>query len=327
MRLRFKPSPAREWNDEQFYRFPDDQREGRGICKGFSVASRRTMLNRLNMVRKDASLPDFITLTFPDDVFCDSVTEFSKRAKVWLDTWLKRLKRVAPEAAGFWRMEWQSRKSGKHEGKLFPHFHLMMWGLPKREVGDGFEESYVDSPDHQLAFAGLSGRVFKEHVFDSRRAGEKFFNRSCRQASREHLSAPEMRCMSFFDWSSASWYHVVDSHNLDHFLAGVSVERVRSWGGVMSYCSKYMAKLGDANFLADIPLGRSWGIFNRASIPWGEMLEVPLSDEVGVRIRRVMRRYLQGVRGRRYSAPYGITFYGDVSQWSRLWEPPVDTPF
>ena len=329
MRLRFKPSAVRQWNDEMFYRHPDsddESRPGRGICKGFSVSSRRTMLNRLNMVSKSTSLPDFVTLTFPDDCFRDSVTDFAKVAKSHLDTWLKRLKRAAPEAAGFWRMEWQSRKSGRYEGKLFPHFHLMVWGVPKRQVVE-HEESYVQVVDEQLSFAGLSRDVLKQHVFESRHAGSKFANRAFLNECRPDMTKEESRHMTFFDWASVAWYHVVDSHNLDHFLAGVSIERVRSWGGVMSYCSKYMAKLGEHNFLTDIPLGRSWGIFNRVHIPWGKMVELPLPDDVGVRVRRIMRHYLERVRGRRYSAPYGITFYGDVAQWSRLWESPPDTPF
>jgi hypothetical protein len=285
------------------------------------------MLNRLNMVSKSTSLPDFVTLTFPDDCFRDSVTDFAKHAKQLLDTWLKRLKRVAPQAAGFWRLEWQSRKSGRYEGKLFPHFHLMMWGLPKRQLQAGCEESYVETEDCQLSLAGLSGKVLEEHEFENCRSAKKFLDRKFIHETRADRSLPDHRWMSFFDWASVSWYHVVDSHNLDHFLAGVSVERVRSWGGVMSYCSKYMAKLGDNDFLTDVPLGRSWGIFNRVCIPWGKMVVLPLPDEIGVRLRRILRHYLERVRGRRYSAPYGITFYGDVAQWKRLWEPPIDAPF
>jgi len=373
MRLRFAPSAARQWNDENFYRHPDEERAGRGICKGFSVSSRRTMLNKLNMVSKSTSLPDFITLTFPDDCFRDSVTEFARHAKSTLDTWLKRLKRVAPEAAGFWRMEWQSRKSGPLEGKLFPHFHLMMWNLARRATGrfgqDGnpVSESFVSFEDQQVELDffstlttacgavevpegegaslpevtenssswksifmdGAQRRVFVGVTAGLTKGGE------CRGMPRrlEKAIAQQMdervnrKQMSFFDWSSLSWYHVVGSGNLKHFMAGVSVERVKSWGGVMSYCSKYMAKLGEHNFLTDVPVGRSWGIFNRVYIPWGKMMELPLPEEMGVRVRRIMRRYLQRVRGRKYNAPYGITFYGDVAQWSRLWEPPPDTPF
>jgi hypothetical protein len=151
-----------------------------------------------------------------------------------------------------------------------------------------------------------------------------------RLASRldQHERAPEKnKSMGLHDWVSLSWYHVVGSHNVSHFLAGTRVERVRSWGGVMSYCSKYLAKLGDSNFLSEISIGRSWGIFNRVGVPWAKMVELTLPDDVGVRLRRIARHYLQRCRGRRYVPTYGITLYCDTAQWKRLWDPPPDSPF
>jgi len=134
------------------------------------------------------------------------------------------------------------------------------------------------------------------------------------------------RNMSFGDWASLAWYHVVGSHNVAHVTAGVRIERVKTWGGVMTYCAKYMAK-SDCGFLYGVEFGRSWGIFNRKGIPWAKMVELNVSSEVGVRLRRVARRYLERRSGRRMRAPYGITLYCDVSKLSSLWEPPPDTPF
>jgi hypothetical protein len=108
----------------------------RGKCKGFSFGSRRRMLDRLNSVSVAATLPTFVTATLPDDCFDDDVSRFAKTAKVWMDAFLKRLLRVSPSASGFWRIEWQARKSGLHEGKLFPHFHLLIWGLSERRLED-----------------------------------------------------------------------------------------------------------------------------------------------------------------------------------------------
>jgi hypothetical protein len=137
----------------------------------------------------------------------------------------------------------------------------------------------------------------------------------------------DSECMSFFDWCSLAWYHVVGSNDVAHFNAGVRVERVRSWGGVRSYCSKYMAKLGDSDFLSEIPIGRSWGIFNREKIPWAKIVDLDLDEETGVRLRRIMRRYLEHVRGRRVRAPYGITLYCNVEHLKCLWAPQPDVPF
>lgn len=361
LQLSFARSSAREWNDEMF-----GERGGvRGKCKGFSFGSRRRMLNRLNSVSVAAPLPYFVTMTLPDEVFCDDVGEFAKRAKRWLDTFLKRLRRVCPSACGFWRIEWQSRKSGVYEGKLFPHFHMMVWGLPERVLGTKWEtvqgvsfpvgeikEAYVQVEDTSLSLGLLDtlsespGREMelgeRETAVTSICMGREWrFKGSRRYVSRcqtlldnvavaelcpEHPLADRGRNMSLGDWASLAWYHVVDSHNVDHLKAGVRVERVRSWGGVMSYCAKYMAK-SDCQFLAEVSFGRSWGIFNRAAVPWAKIVELDLEEDVGVRLRRVARRYLENRFGRAVKAPYGITLYCDVSRVRRLWERGPPDPF
>jgi hypothetical protein len=139
-------------------------------------------------------------------------------------------------------------------------------------------------------------------------------------------SLDRARFMSFQDWASLAWYHVVGSHNVDHLTAGVRVERVKSWGGVMSYCAKYMAK-SDCGFLYDVSFGRSWGIFNRKEIPWANMVELDLDGEAGVTLRRIARHYMERRRGRVIKAPYGITLYCDVKNFRRIWERPPPDPF
>ena len=392
LQLSFSRSQAAEWNSEMFC-----TRGGvRGRCKGFSFGSRRRMLNRLNQVSVAASLPQFVTMTLPDDVFYDSVGEFAKRAKVWKDNFVKRLLRVCPGACGFWRIEWKARLSGDHVGKLFPHFHMMVWGLPEREVWSGMvyrkgvdgvevggwkdvREAYVDCPDRQMtlelldcwgrgstrpqetervggAVAGqlcgvpagaelrpvvegerdcVAGPFQSGRVFSGSR---KFVRRACKLEELNQVAEMEEadgRCgdwtvaarqLSLQDWASLAWYYVVDSHNLDHARAGVRVEGVRSWGGVMSYAAKYLSKV-DAEFMSEIEWGRSWGIFNRGFIPWARMLEIQLDNEVGVRLRRVARHYLQRRLGRRVSAPYGITLYCDPKAFRRLWDCGPPPPF
>lgn len=366
--LHFQRSPAAEWNSEQFF----NRNRKRGICQGFSFSSRRRMLNHLNSLSVKSPLPAFVTLTLPDATFNDSVTEYAKRAKVYLDAWLKRLRRVCPTACAFWRMEWQTRKSGLYEGKLVPHFHLMIWGLPVRD-GDRYDENGearpeffvdVDNPQLHLDFletlSDVVGRVQvsspKEGVAWVRRAteagtiegrkqahcvneaGGTFCYVSTLKQSEKLLQASfvadkakEGRApkMSFADWCALSWYHVVASGDRAHFSAGTSVEHVRSFRGVLSYCSKYMAKLGDSNFLTGVPVGRQWGIFNRSLIPWAELLQIDLTEDEGVRLRRVFRRYLEHQRGRKVNCPYGVTLYAEtevVFRWLERARPP-DVPF
>jgi hypothetical protein len=360
LQLSFKRSSASEWNDELF-----GSRGGvRGQIKGFSFSSRRRMLNRLNSVSVGASLPQFVTMTLPDDVFCDDVGEFAKRAKHWLDVFTRRLVRACPSASGFWRIEWQSRKSGAYEGKLFPHFHLLVWGLRERCLGERYRdvdgvavpdgeiwEAYIETEDTQLTLE-LLGALSEAPRCEELERGQVRMTTHClgrdwafqgrgRFVSRcsalldyvlvaeDHPEiglAERGRNMAFRDWASLAWYHVVDSHNVDHLKAGVRVERVRSWGGVRSYASKYVAKL-DCEFLSTVKFGRSWGIFNRAFMPWAKIVELDLSEEVGVRVRRIARRYLERVFGRRVKAPYGITLYCDVARVRSLWESGEPPPF
>jgi hypothetical protein len=333
-KLSFGRSPAAEWNGEQFVNY---DRVRRGMCKGFSFASRRRMLDHLNTVSCAAEHPDFVTLTLPDDCFQDDVSAFAKTAKLHLMVLRKRLSRACPSACGFWRIEWKSRKSGLYEGKLFPHFHLLLWGFPQREIGvagNKILESFVPVRDCQQSFAGLCGDVLRSHVFKSHRAGVHFAVRSCAHDFRVEDSdyiakkfGPEFTFMSFFDWVSVAWYHVVGSGNVDHFLAGCRVEKIRSWGGVLSYCAKYMSKADSENFLEDVPLGRSWGIHNSKNMPWAKMVEMDLTSDAGVMLRRIARHYLEHRLGRHLKRPYGITLYCDTSQWARLLAPAPDTPF
>jgi len=99
----------------------------RGTIAEFSRSSRRRMLEKLHTIRRDAPLPHFVTLTFPD-FFPDQQT-----AKRRLDSWLKRVRRRWPKTAGLWRMEVIDRKSGTNKGQVAPHFHLLLWGTIERD--------------------------------------------------------------------------------------------------------------------------------------------------------------------------------------------------
>lgn len=358
VQLRFARSPAAEWNAELF---GSSFGGVRGVCKGFSASSRRRMMDKLNTVSCAAPLPSFVTLTYPDACFDDDLSRFAKRAKSDLDAWLKRLRRVEPLAATVWKLEFEARKSGKHEGKMFPHFHLLVWGCQSRRVFgfvDRFED-VVDLPDSQLnwdLFAVMKqvGRVRGANEDPQGSEPEARSVRGAHRVTAINFGDGYLACdmslsfsrrfegqafllrgslvpagysqsrMSLQDWAALAWYHVVESGDLNHFSAGVRVEKVRTWGGVVSYASKYMAK-PYAEFLSALSFGRSWGVSNRACIPWAKMIELELPEDIGVRLRRVARRYLEHVCGRKWNAPYGVKVYCDSSQFLRLlasWESP-----
>lgn len=91
----------------------------RGKVAGFSSKSRNRLMRTLAEVRRDC-LPDFVTLTFPEDY------PTIERAKRDLDTLIKRLARKYPDVAGVWKLEPQRRGA--------PHFHLLVWNVPYVEL-------------------------------------------------------------------------------------------------------------------------------------------------------------------------------------------------
>ena len=94
-----------------------------------------------------------------------------------------------------------------------------------------------------------------------------------------------------------------------------------------SYAAKYFGKVDAETFMTDLTVGRSWGIFNRVLMPWAKLIEIDLDDDVGVRVRRIARRFLEHRLGRRVQRHYGITLYCDTSKFASLFARPPDTPF
>lgn len=82
-----------------------------------------------------------------------------------------------------------------------------------------------------------------------------------RGAPHFHLIVLGVRFVSK-DWLSQAWYEIVGSGDLRHLRAGTNVSRVRHFRQMISYASKYVAKLGED----DIP-GRQWGVYGRNCLP------------------------------------------------------------
>lgn len=107
---------------------PGDQIGGgvRGRISGFSENSRRRLMYRLAKIER-GGLPVLVTLTYPDCYY-----ERLERFENWkrdIDTLGKRISRAFPGAGACWKMEIIDRKSGLYKGVMFPHFHLLIWGV------------------------------------------------------------------------------------------------------------------------------------------------------------------------------------------------------
>lgn len=98
--------------------------------------------------------------------------------------------------------------------------------------------------------------------------------------------APDLA--AFRGWNDRAWAGAVRSENPAHVRSGCQVNRVRSWAGVASYVSGYIAQ-GKREADLDVETGRIWGIGNRASMPIIIEQQI-LQREAGVKVRRVLAK-------------------------------------
>ena len=109
-----------------------------------------------------------------------------------------------------------------------------------------------------------------------------------RGAPHFHLLIWGVPWLPYF-WVSRTWYEVVGSGDERHLRAGTRVEKVWSWGGVVVYCSKYIAKV-DEN-VPDGWTGRVWGYGGR--VPFASVVELVFRGWDGLAgFVRAVRRFL-----------------------------------
>jgi hypothetical protein len=120
----------------------------RNIIKGFSRGSRYRLMQTIARVRRDAPLPCFVTLTYPDN-FPEPA-----ESKRHLDIFFKRLVRAFPGSGTMWKLEPQQRGA--------PHFHLLVWNVPLEKLmtfvpGAWFEIAGGEDEKHLRWHLGLCG--------------------------------------------------------------------------------------------------------------------------------------------------------------------------
>ena len=133
----------------------------RGAIGGFSSAARRRLMYFISSVRRDAKLPLFVTLTYPED-FPDP-----KTSKRHLRMFLKRLERFMAGKGLYgliWKLEPQERGA--------PHYHIMIWGCDLIEL-----MGFVPQAWYEIA----GGGDYKHFMWHS---GE-FENQHCVQQVRK----------------------------------------------------------------------------------------------------------------------------------------------
>ncbi len=97
----------------------------RGAIAGRSAQSRRRLLDKLHSVKRAAfNGALFVTLTYPDEV--DPKPEKVHRD---LGCFERRLRRLYPKSSAVWGDEPKKRKSGAHVGKVYFHYHVIVFGV------------------------------------------------------------------------------------------------------------------------------------------------------------------------------------------------------
>lgn len=121
-----------------------------------------------------------------------------------------------------------------------------------------------------------------------------------RGAPHYHLMIWGVSYDDLFMFVKKKWYQVVGSGDINHLKAGTRVEKIRSWRGVMSYVSKYIAKMTEPGEGWE-NVGRYWGVFMRDNMPWSEVEIFEIPQEKVVLAMRYFRRYA-GLKSRDYAS-------------------------
>jgi hypothetical protein len=306
----------------------------RGVIKAFSHKSRRKLMRLLGQTKRE-ELPIFVTLTYPDD---KAETTIEEQRDV-LRSWWQRVEREHPGAGAIWKREWKQRKSGNNLGKVVPHFHFLIWGMPmewesrrgmeytlefafatashlrhewrlKRRTETTSDGVRTVTPAWETAPAdGL--RVYETKRFRSGMALEivEEWERTATdelatlmKKVKTTLAGNLRSVVQAKTWVAITWEACVGSDDPRHLQAGTRVEAIRSRAGVMHYASKYIAKV-DEEATDRESIGRCWGVMGRQNIPWCENVEFELSEDQRRRLLRISRRYVAAQmrqRGKRF---------------------------
>lgn len=102
---------------------------------GFSPAARLRMLKLIATIDwKKAGHCLFVTLTYPDDDIPMN-NKATNSHRYLLHRWIEQ--HLGKDTCVLWRIEWQTRKTGKLVGCMCPHFHLVVFNvryLPYKEI-------------------------------------------------------------------------------------------------------------------------------------------------------------------------------------------------
>lgn len=112
-----------------------------------------------------------------------------------------------------------------------------------------------------------------------------------------HLLVYGVGYRDLLGWVPGSWWAVVGSEDADHLRAGTRVEHIYSWGGIMRYTGKYIAKEDD---YPPEWQGRAWGVVGRSNLPWAVEVVISLTKDQGTKLVRLGRKMIRA-KGRSFN--------------------------
>lgn len=289
----------------------------RGEVNEFSAASRRRMLDLLAKIEV-SQVPLFVTLTYPD-----SFPLYSEEFKRHLEMFCARLQRRWPQAAVIWKLEFKERKSGESKGKVAPHYHLFVYGVP-------WEFPWrLESRSHYRVVSELHGRELPFPlllVLEHGQIQDLFGGAVTLGSDRDRVQSASIECLDNFTlWVSRTWYDVVNAGDIRHFRAGTRVERLRTVKGAFAYAAKGYIGKSEAMPILERKPGRFWGVINRKSLKLGERQHFEVTEKQAVQLRRFIRRYRRAktppekrrwlFKGGLCSKEFSVKLYCNVDFW------------
>lgn len=305
----------------------------RGEVSEFSEPSRRRFLQLLATLNRTAE-PIFVTLTYPD-----SFPAYSEAFKRHLELFSHRLRRRWPKASVIWKLEFQERKSGANKGKIAPHYHLIVYGVPM-EFPFREESHRAYRLQCESTHSGTNDRFWIAQVLSKERneltPQKQVGHFSWAKPLNEAGDLVEQRD-TFKPWVSRHWYDIVASGDMRHFRAGTRVEAIRSFQQLCGYAAKrYLSKQEVIPQLEHKP-GRFWGVIGRGHLPCAQPEEIQLTEKQAFQLRRCFRRYRRAITPpeKRRRPKYGmndprefsVSLFAAASFWrARLWALVGDEP-
>ncbi|HPS52068.1 MAG TPA: hypothetical protein PLK08_00810 [Phycisphaerae bacterium] len=260
----------------------------RGKIIEFSAQSRKRMIDLLARIDTDnAGFVCFITLTYPDldGPPSHEITERDRR------TFLKRIARRFPESSAIWRREHEPRKSGEQAGAIYPHYHMLFFGMPFFDCDElnAIWREIMNYPDYvRTEIKGI--KSWRQAMYYL----SKYMAKIARQGDG---SQPDGQ-------APAGEAGTDDGGN----AAGSLV-----YGTYLTGDNKINNEPGKKL----LPVGRAWGVFNRHNLPLAELHSASLP--AGQWMEAVKDAAAQVWPGVNAVDGYGFTLFLDNPTRSKQW--------